>query len=266
MASLKFFNTTTNQWEAIKTDSINGVIPNNTTWIATTNQTTFTIPNGTIADPKLISVFVDGKARTDFTMPNNTTIQFLTGISSGLQVFAQWFEVSVPATAGHHATHELFGNDAIDVTKLLNYAEQIQTPIGNIQTDLTNHKNNTSNPHGVTATQIGSYTKTEVDNLLVNKITGSPNFKIDITTGIFFTNGGATTAQTNITFNKAFTTIPAIFPGDISQSVSWSDIIYYPFIFGVTTTGFSVKIVSNGDLGTLGDPKNIFMHFIAIGN
>jgi hypothetical protein len=42
--------------------------------------------------------------------------------------------------------------------------------------------------------------------------------------------------------------------------------IYYPFIYGVTTTGFNVKIDSISTLGTLGDPKNIFMAFMAIGN
>lgn len=140
MASLKFFNTSTNQWEVIKTDTLGGVIPNNQTWIATQGQTTFTIPNGQVADPKLISVFVDGKARTDFTMPNNTTIQFLTGINSGLQVFAQWFEVSVPATTGHHSTHELNGQDPIDVTKLTNYSGQIATPITNLQNTQSNHE------------------------------------------------------------------------------------------------------------------------------
>ncbi|MDP4268209.1 MAG: hypothetical protein Q8880_12340 [Bacteroidota bacterium] len=133
MASLKFFNTSTNQWEAIKTDSINGVVPNNQTYVATQGQVTFTIPNGTVADPKLLQVFVNGNIRSDVTMPNNTTFQLLTALNSGDQVYAQWFEVSVPVTSGHHATHEIYGNDAIDVTKLKNYAEQIQTPITDLQ-------------------------------------------------------------------------------------------------------------------------------------
>jgi hypothetical protein len=273
MASLKFYNTTTNQWEVIKTDSINGVIPNNQTWTAIQGQTTFTIPNGTIADPKLLSVYVDGKIRSDITMPNNTTFQFLTNLNSGQQVYAEWFEVSVPATAGHHATHELFGNDAIDVTKLKNYAEQIQTPIGNaqtnitnVQTDLTNHKNNTSNPHGVTASQVGAYSKTEADTLLKGKISGYQNYKIDIDYGIFFTNGGSHTTTSTITFSNAFSSPPYVIPCNITQVTSYGDVIYYPFIYGVTPTGFNVRIISTGDLGIQGDPKNIFMAFLAIGN
>jgi hypothetical protein len=88
----------------------------------------------------------------------------LTGISSGLQVYAQWFEVAVPATTGHHATHEAFGQDPIDITKLTNFGSQVTTPINNVQTDLTTHKNNTSNPHAVTASQVGAYSKSESDS------------------------------------------------------------------------------------------------------
>jgi hypothetical protein len=180
MASLKFYNTTTGQWEAIKTDSINGVIPNNTTWIATQGQTTFAIPNGTIADPKLITVFVDGKVRADFIMPNNTTIQFLTGINSGLQVYAQWFEVSVPATAGHHATHEMFGNDAIDVTKLLNYASQIGSPISNLQTIQSNHENRITTIEGKNLdSRVGTLeTAKTTDENRITKLETNPYFYV----------------------------------------------------------------------------------------
>jgi hypothetical protein len=273
MASLKFYNTTTSQWEVIKTDTLGGVIPNNQTWTATQGQTTFTLLNGTVADPKLISVFVDGKARTDFTMPDNATIQFLSGISSGLQVYAQWFEVSVPATTGHHQTHELGGQDAIDVTKLTNYTNNIATPlitaqtnITNLQTDVTSHKNNTSNPHAVTASQVGAYSKTEADTKLATKITGGSNLRIDLEYGIFFTNGGSTRASATFTFGSAFTTPPNVIPCNITQTTSYSDMIYYPFIYGVTTTGFNVRLDSISNLGVLGDPKNIFMAFLAIGN
>lgn len=31
--------------------------------------------------------------------------------------------------------------------------------------DLTDHANNKSNPHGVTAAQVGAYSKTEIDNM-----------------------------------------------------------------------------------------------------
>jgi hypothetical protein len=140
MASLKFYNTSTGQWEIIKTDSLSSVIPNNQTWTATTSQSAFTISNGSIPDAKLLSVYVDGKIRTDYTLTNSTTFTFFTGLTSGQQVFAEWFEVAVPATSGHHATHEANGQDAIDITKMTNYAGLIGTPITNLQNTQTNHE------------------------------------------------------------------------------------------------------------------------------
>ena len=40
--------------------------------------------------------------------------------------------------------------------------------ISSIRNDLTNHTNNRSNPHNVTASQVGAYTKSETDNLINN--------------------------------------------------------------------------------------------------
>lgn len=40
--------------------------------------------------------------------------------------------------------------------------------ISSIRNDLTNHTNNRSNPHSVTASQVGAYTKAEVDRLIGN--------------------------------------------------------------------------------------------------
>jgi hypothetical protein len=280
MASLKYFNTITNQWEVIKTDGIDSVIPNKQTWTATTNQSVFTISNGLIPDVKLLSVYVDGKIRTDYSLTNSTTFTFFTGLTSGQQVFAEWFEVSVPATTGHHSIHEINGQDQIDVTRLLNYSEQIETPINNLQTDnatnkinisdlqtnLTNHENNTSNPHAVTASQVGAYSKSESDNLLAVKISGNGYTRVEGHYAQFFTNGTSTTAYATITFTNAFTNIPDVFPGNIVQATAYSDVIYYPFIYGVTTTGFNVRLNSIGSLGEVGDPRNIFMAFFAIGN
>jgi hypothetical protein len=273
MASLKYFNTSTNQWEVIKTDGIDSVIPNSQTWTATTNQSIFTISNGSIPDKKLLNVYVDGKIRIDYALTNNTTFTFYSGLTSGQQVYAEWYEVAVPATPGHHSIHEINGQDQIDVTRLLNYAEQIQTPIDNLQTNLTNlqtsvtdHESNTSNPHGVTASQVGAYSKSESDILLADKVSGGGYKRMESHYAQFFTNGTSTQAIATITFTSAFTTPPDVFPGNIVQATSYSDAIYYPFIYGVTTTGFSIRLNSIGALGAVGDPRNIFMTFFAIGN
>jgi hypothetical protein len=247
--------------------------PYKQTWTATTNQSVFTVSNGLIPDEKLLSVYVDGKIRNDYALTNSTTFTFFTGLTSGSQVLAKWFEVSVPATPGHHSIHEINGQDQIDVTRLLNYSEQIETPINNLQTNLTNlqnnvtdHENNTSNPHGVTASQVGTYNKTELDNLLADKVNGGGYKRIESQYAVFFTNGTSTIAYATVTFTNAFTNPPDVFPGNIVQATSYSDAIYYPFIYGVTTTGFNVTLHAIGSLGTFGDPKNIFMTFFAIGN
>lgn len=84
--------------------------------------------------------------------------------------------------------------------------------------------------------------------------------------GTFFTNGNSDEATANVTFAKAFTVKPTVFPANISQVVAYGRSIKYPYIFNVTTTGFSVTIYSiGGNLGTSGSPANLFMNFMAYG-
>src|SRR5690606_16912250 len=47
----------------------------------------------------------------------------------------------------------------------------IDNKVKTVQDDLDNHKNNKNNPHGTTADQVGAYTKEETDNKFVDKIT-----------------------------------------------------------------------------------------------
>jgi hypothetical protein len=49
---------------------------------------------------------------------------------------SQWENVQTSAPA-HATTHQLGGNDVIDVTQLQNYSSQISTPISNLQTSVT---------------------------------------------------------------------------------------------------------------------------------
>lgn len=247
MSSLKFYNTDTSEWEVIQTDAIGGVIPNNQTWTAIQGQTTFTIANGQIADPKLIQVFVNHLIRTDFTMTNNTTFQFLTNLNSGDQVYAEWFEVSVPVTTGHHSTHEINGQDEIDITKLVNYTEDVATPISNLQTSatslqttITNHTSDKTNPHAVTATQVGSYTKAEADGKYING-TGQSLSVIQASFAVY-TGGTANVLRLTVTFPKAYSSAPAVMPANIVQTISFCDTMAYPLISSVTTTSFNVEL------------------------
>lgn len=82
---------------------------------------------------------------------------------------------------------------------------------------------------------------------------------------IFYTNGNSVTAEATWTFSKAFTQNPMILPSYIDTTVPYSDVIYYPFMYMVTKTGFRARLMSTGKLGTYGSPANIFMKFLAIG-
>jgi hypothetical protein len=56
-------------------------------------------------------------------------------------------------------------------------------------------------------------------------------------------------------------------PANITQVQAYGDVILYPYIYNVTTTGFDVKInaADGANLGTSGSPSNIFMNFVAFG-
>jgi hypothetical protein len=98
-----------------------GFVPNNGSWVSSDGQDTFQITNGNIIDVKLITVVVGGVVQPDITLVNNTTFQLPETLSAGIDVYAEWYEIPVPITLGHHKTHESGGQDELDITKLKNY-------------------------------------------------------------------------------------------------------------------------------------------------
>jgi hypothetical protein len=94
-----------------------------------------------------------------------------------------------------------------------------------------------------------------------------PGILIDAYTAFLFTNGSSDTATANVAFSKAFTTPPSVAPANIIQSASYADVIRYPYIYNVTTLGFSVKITTqgSGNLGTVGSPVNMLLNFLVLG-
>jgi hypothetical protein len=90
------------------------------------------------------------------------------------------------------------------------------------------------------------------------------NVKLTIGTGLFFTNGSSNIAQANISFGNAFSTIPFVAPLNIGNVVSYGDVIYYPYIYNITTTGCTVKLTATGNLGST-TPSNMIFSVIAIG-
>lgn len=133
-----------------------------------------------------------------------------------------------------------------------------------LNADLLAHAESTENPHKVSAAQIGTYTKTELDAKLLQKAIGA--FRFEPCTGLFFTNGGSSSANANVTFTTPFTTTPVVYAGNTSTNVPYADTLSHPYIYNVTKTGFSCTIKAAGPLGTVGSPANLVMNFLAVGN
>ncbi|MBD1379233.1 right-handed parallel beta-helix repeat-containing protein [Metabacillus arenae] len=136
MANLRYKNPTTQEWENVKIEAIGSSIPNEESWVSTEGQTTFTLSNGKAIDKKLLTLIVGGVTQYDYTLTNEKIITVPEPLPAGLKVIARWFEVKVPATAGHTSTHEVGGQDEIDVTKLKNYDEEVGNKITTVMSDL----------------------------------------------------------------------------------------------------------------------------------
>ncbi|MEH7251891.1 hypothetical protein V7111_07175 [Neobacillus niacini] len=132
-----------------------------------------------------------------------------------------------------------------------------------------------SGAKNIGATAISGIDGTDVQTILENlkknddkKVTAiGTGFRIEKYAAQFFTNGTANSSTATITFDQPFTTEPVIMSGNIVQNASYGDTIVYPYIYNVSKTGFQVRIMSTlGNLGTSGEPSNIFMNFMALGN
>jgi hypothetical protein len=170
--------------ELAKKDDINSMlsIPNSQGWTSTNGQDTFVITNGKFIDVNLVNVTVGGVLQPNITLINETTFKLPEPLSAGTNVYAQWYEAKIPSTIGHHSTHELNGQDEIDVTNLKNY-DIITSAIGEKvnQTDFDTHTGNKNNPHFVTAAQVGTYDKSTLDTKL-NTLDGQPYFRVLVAT------------------------------------------------------------------------------------
>jgi hypothetical protein len=137
-----------------------------------------------------------------------------------------------------------------------------------LSSELAAHTASTDNPHKVSASQIGTYTKTEIDSkfpVKTESVFGSGQ-RIETVNVLFFTNGGSNNSTATATFSRSFSQIPVVIPGSVVEPVSYIDTIGHPHIIA-TKTGFTVKIQTDGsgNLGTLGSPKNAIISFLAVG-
>lgn len=106
--------------------------PNEYEWTATAGQTIYTLPPSTNYNPasNWFTVEVGGTTLADSQVSKDSPTQFTllvntADIPAGLTVVARWVETTIPATMGHHSTHEAGGYDELDITKLKNYNQVV---------------------------------------------------------------------------------------------------------------------------------------------
>jgi len=95
-------------------------------FVATANQDTFTITNGSYAvGTKTLSVYIEGVLLPldAYTEVNSTTFKLISPLNAGDLVTARWLEGKLPVAFGHKTSHEKGGQDELDITKLKGYTD-----------------------------------------------------------------------------------------------------------------------------------------------
>jgi hypothetical protein len=151
---------------------------NSQSWTATEGQTVFTITNGSyVINSNNIEVSVGGvpqQTGVGFTETNSTSFTLAEGVVAGTVIISRWVEGAFTISKTHNLSHQLGGQDELDVTKLKNYQEQISSPINvlygvnNYRTDYTytGNKMATETVSDLNGNEIGKTTYTYVNGNL----------------------------------------------------------------------------------------------------
>jgi hypothetical protein len=114
----------------LQAGNINMSAMNEYTWTATEGQLIYTFPVGSnySNSTKWFQVSVGNVPVANSLVNRSYANQFAliidpTYIQAGMEVRAMWVEPIVPVSGGHHTTHELNGQDEIDIRNLRNYQE-----------------------------------------------------------------------------------------------------------------------------------------------
>lgn len=112
-------------------------------FVATDQQTVFDLSDVGSYTPGQNRLFIDvggvPQPPAAYNETNSTSFTLSEAVPAGTDVNVRWIQNNNIYVTGHNTTHEIGGGDAIDVTKLVNYQEQIATPISNITQQLTNN-------------------------------------------------------------------------------------------------------------------------------
>lgn len=153
---------------------------------ATNQQTLFDLSDVGSYTPgqNRLNVVVGGVPQppTAYTENTSTTFTLSEPLSTGTVVNVEWVQNGNMYIAGHNTTHQLGGGDALDVTKLVNYTEQIATPISNINASLADIA--TVNNHSITYDydtngNVQTVTEKDSSNVVIKTVT----YTYDSTTG-----------------------------------------------------------------------------------
>jgi hypothetical protein len=117
---------------------------NEYTWTATSGQTIFVFPTNAKYDPsaKWFQVSVGNVPIANELINRASSSQFSLVVDpslivAGMTVHAMWVEPIVPITGGHHSTHEINGQDEINIANLRNYQELVATPLADITSQVS---------------------------------------------------------------------------------------------------------------------------------
>jgi hypothetical protein len=166
---------------------------NEQTWVAGSNQKTFTITNGQYVPTKgNIQVFVGGVPQVsgvNFTESSETTISFSEAVPTGVTVYAKWMEGALSITKGHKTGHEAGGQDELDVTKLKNFKENVTDQFTSVSSQLADNMQRSEQYQGDLLELVYRYSGLKDKVIVRYRNEGGVNC-IDV--GVFFNQSNAT--------------------------------------------------------------------------
>lgn len=126
-----------------------------------------------------------------------------------------------------------------------------------------------SGAKNIGATTITGLTGTDVQSLLESlktladtKLSGAGEL-VEVMEVPFYCPGSTNVVVAHITFSKPFTTVPIILPGQVTEAVSYADVLAYPYIYNQSKTGCSIQLHNYKD--GLFSSGTLRMKFLIIG-
>ena len=134
-----------------------------------TGANNYVLPDDVVQDENYVHTDNNYSADEKTKVSENTTARHTHSNKALLDTYDQTNANIKDAISKKH-THS---NNTILNNTTASYTTADKTALDGVVSNLANHTANKSNPHSVTASQVGAYTKTETDNLLATKLNAS---------------------------------------------------------------------------------------------